>query len=254
VKWRAASSPTDRPAWVEPVNDTALTSRWATIAEPSSPPPGSTCSTPAGSPASSNTRASTTPPDTEVRGSGLRITALPNANAGATERIASFNGMLNGAMTATTPTGVRRLILNCARSVGSTSPSACDGNSQDSRHSCTAPYTSYCAFKPMPPASRISQLCTSAACWVHNSAARRITAARSVNDTAAQSAWALPAEATERSRSPSEASPTRPISTPVAGSITAIVPPSGAVHSPSKIFPLHRASSRKFISLLHSLY
>src|ERR1700676_2184632 len=80
-----------------------------------------------------------------------------------------------------------------------------------------------------------------------------MTAARSVNDTAAQSVWALPAWATDRSRSAGDASPTRPISIPVAGSMTAIVPPSGAVHSPVKIFPLHRCSSRKFMSLLHSL-
>jgi len=58
---------------------------------------------------------------------------------------------------------------------------------------------------------------------------------------------------TDRCRSPTDASPTRPISIPVAGSTTGIVPPSGVVHSPVKIFPLHRRSSRKFISLLHSL-
>ena len=44
-----------------------------------------------------------------VRGSGLSTTALPTANAGATERAASISGALNGAMTPTTPTGIRRV-------------------------------------------------------------------------------------------------------------------------------------------------
>jgi hypothetical protein len=60
-------------------------------------------------PASSNTRASRTPPQTAVRGSGLSTTALPTANAGATERIESISGALNGAITPTTPTALRRV-------------------------------------------------------------------------------------------------------------------------------------------------
>ena len=43
-----------------------------------------------------------------MRGSGLRITALPSARAGATARIDRIVGTLNGEMTPTTPTGTRR--------------------------------------------------------------------------------------------------------------------------------------------------
>ena len=94
---------------MEPVNETTRTAGSVTTASPTSAPPGSTCSRPGGSPASSNTRASTTPPETAVRGSGLRMTALPRASAGATERMARIWGKLNGAMTPTTPTGTRSL-------------------------------------------------------------------------------------------------------------------------------------------------
>ena len=79
-----------------------------TSASPTSAPPGSTCSTPAGSPASSKIRANIAPPQIAVRGSGLRITALPSASAGATARIARIVGTLNGAITPTTPAGTRR--------------------------------------------------------------------------------------------------------------------------------------------------
>src|SRR5918997_1563193 len=71
-------------------------------------PTGRTCRTPSGSPASSKIRAIDTPPHTAVRGSGLRTTAFPRASAGATERMARTRGKLNGEMTPTTPTGMRR--------------------------------------------------------------------------------------------------------------------------------------------------
>ena len=48
------------------------------------------------------------PPDTDVRGSGLRITALPRASAGATDRMDRIAGKLNGEMTPTTPIGTCR--------------------------------------------------------------------------------------------------------------------------------------------------
>jgi hypothetical protein len=44
--------------------------------------------------------------------SSLSRTALPRARAGATARIERTIGALNGAMTATSPTGSRRLSLN----------------------------------------------------------------------------------------------------------------------------------------------
>ncbi len=54
--------------------------------------------------------ANTTPPLIAVRGSGLQITALPNAEAGAMARMARMTGALKGAITPTTPTGSRRAI------------------------------------------------------------------------------------------------------------------------------------------------
>ena len=71
LRWRAAASPTLRPAAVEPVKEMTETSGASTTATPTSVPPGSSCSSPAGSPASSKTRTSATPPQTAVRGSGF---------------------------------------------------------------------------------------------------------------------------------------------------------------------------------------
>ena len=92
------------------MKDTTRTAGSVTRASPTSAPPGSICSTPAGSPASSKTRAISVPPVTAVRGSGLSRTALPSASAGATERIPRMIGTLNGEMTPTTPAGIRRAI------------------------------------------------------------------------------------------------------------------------------------------------
>ena len=93
-----------------------------TIASPTSLPPGSICSTPGGSPASSKIRAMSVPPVTAVRGSGLRMTALPSASAGATERMPRMIGTLNGEITATTPAGSWRAIDSRGCSLGSTWP------------------------------------------------------------------------------------------------------------------------------------
>ena len=92
------------------------------MASPTSAPPGSTCSNPSGRPASAKTRASTTPPETAVRGSGLRMTALPSASAGATDRMDRICGKLNGAITPTTPAGTRSAKLSRGCSLGSSSP------------------------------------------------------------------------------------------------------------------------------------
>jgi hypothetical protein len=119
---RPAISPMCLPTEVDPVNETTRVSGWVTTASPVSGPPGSTCSSPSGRPASSNARAIATPPATAVRVSGLRITALPSARAGATERIASTCGKLNGAMTPVTPTGTRMAIDSRGFSDGSSSP------------------------------------------------------------------------------------------------------------------------------------
>ena len=67
----AASAPTCRPTAVEPVNEMIRTTGSVISASPASGPPGSTCSSPSGRPASSNTRASTTPP--HDRGPRVRL-------------------------------------------------------------------------------------------------------------------------------------------------------------------------------------
>ena len=57
-----------------------------------------------------------------MRGSGLRTTALPEASAGATERMARICGKLNGEMTPTTPAGSRRAMLRRGMAVRSSWP------------------------------------------------------------------------------------------------------------------------------------
>ena len=97
-----------------------------------SAPPGSTLKRPSGRPASSKILASVTPPETDVRGSGFRITALPSARAGATARMDRINGKLNGEMTPTTPTGTRRDMLRIGSRVRSSSPYGSDTRPADS--------------------------------------------------------------------------------------------------------------------------
>jgi hypothetical protein len=96
------------PARVDPVNAITRINGSSTTAAPMSAPPGSIWNTPSGTPASSKIRANTTPPQTAVRGSGFRTTALPSARAGATDRMDRMIGALNGEITPTTPTGSRR--------------------------------------------------------------------------------------------------------------------------------------------------
>ena len=105
-----ASVPTRRPAAVEPVNDTRFTLGSVTIASPTSAPPSTTWSSPSGSPASRKTASNTAPPQTAVWGSGLRMTALPRARAGATTRIPSTVGEFHGVIAPMTPAGTRRSI------------------------------------------------------------------------------------------------------------------------------------------------
>ncbi len=120
---RPAASPTIRPTAVEPVKEIIATSGWAASAPPGSASPGSTCSTPAGSPASSNSRASRTPPETAVCTSGFRMTALPRASAGATARADRISGKFHGLITPTTPSGTRLAMLcRPASLVGSSWP------------------------------------------------------------------------------------------------------------------------------------
>jgi hypothetical protein len=74
----------------------------------------------------------TTPPQTAVRGSGFKTTALPRASAGATERMARMSGTLNGAITPTTPAGMRRAKLSRGCSLRSSSPNGAEARADAS--------------------------------------------------------------------------------------------------------------------------
>ena len=96
------------PTSVEPVKATLSTSAWSTSAAPASPKPGSTLTTPAGTPASS----SSSPSRSAVSGvcsAGLRTTVLPAVIAGITLKAAIVSGKFHGTMPATTPIASRRV-------------------------------------------------------------------------------------------------------------------------------------------------
>ena len=71
--------------------------------------PGSTLSSPGGSPAASATRPSSSAAD-GVNSDGFRITALPAASAGATFCASIVSGEFHGVIAATTPYGSCTLI------------------------------------------------------------------------------------------------------------------------------------------------
>ena len=90
----AASSATWRPTSVEPVKATRRTSGWPTSASPMTEPrPVTTLSTPSGTPASENSRA-TSSVASGVVAAGLATTVLPAASAGATLVPSSVSGKL----------------------------------------------------------------------------------------------------------------------------------------------------------------
>ena len=116
---RPATSAILRPVRVEPVKWIIDTPGWATSASPTSTPPGTTWSSPAGSPASAKISASTMPPLIGVSGDGFSTTALPSASAGATTRMPRMSGKFHGVIAPTTPRGIRSAMLY--------RPGSCDG-------------------------------------------------------------------------------------------------------------------------------
>src|SRR3954470_7124888 len=243
-----ASAPTARPARVEPVNAMTRTAGSTTSASPTSAPPGSTCSTPAGSPASAKIRANMAPPLIAVRGSGLRITALPSARAGATARMARIVGTLNGAMTPTTPAGTRRANDSRGAPVRSSSPYGCEGSAAASKHSAAL----VCTWKSpngwIAPDSRASQPLISSALASRTSPALRSTRARSSNVAAAHACCAATARTAAVCTSAGVARPTGAITSPVAGSTASYVPPDPSVHAPVQTLPSQAPSSSSPIS------
>ena len=98
-----------RPTSVEPVNVTLSTSMWRPSAAPASPPgPGTTFSTPSGSPASAASSARRIT-DSDVSRDGLTIIEFPVARAGAIFQAAMRIGKFQGTTAPTTPTGSRTI-------------------------------------------------------------------------------------------------------------------------------------------------
>src|SRR5258708_2065861 len=77
----AAASATARPVRGEPVTDTIATSRWAANSDPTSGPPHTTFTTPAGDTSASSSAIRYV--DDGVSSDGLSTTVLPAATAGA---------------------------------------------------------------------------------------------------------------------------------------------------------------------------
>ncbi len=103
-----AMRPMLRPTGVDPVKVTRPGTGCSTKASPISlPGPTTTLNSPAGSPASSKIRASSSPPQTGVSLAGLTTTALPSARAGAMERWVRCSGKFHGLITPTTPMALR---------------------------------------------------------------------------------------------------------------------------------------------------
>lgn len=105
----SAAMPTCLPTAVEPVNDTLLTSGWATSAAPACEPlPTSTLNTPAGTPASiaSSARRRAV---SGVSSAGLMTMVLPHASAGMIFHRAIISGKFHGTIPAITPTASRRV-------------------------------------------------------------------------------------------------------------------------------------------------
>ncbi len=111
ISLSAASRAIPRPTSVPPVNAIFLTSGWRTSASPTIDPlPGRTLSTPLGTPASSQMRASASEAS-GVTSAGFKMTALPAASAGASFCASEAMGEFHGVIAATTPSGSCTLIV-----------------------------------------------------------------------------------------------------------------------------------------------
>ena len=95
------------PVVVSPVKQIRLTPGWRDSAAPAvSPNPWTTLNTPAGTPASSSTLASSVAVSGD-HSAGLSTTVFPAASAGAIRHVESINGAFHGMISPATPTGLR---------------------------------------------------------------------------------------------------------------------------------------------------
>ena len=110
------------PTFVEPVKLILSMPGCFTMASPASGPvPGSTWSTPSGTPASSASSASFSAVY-GVSSDGLWMTTLPQASAAAIFHVDMSSGKFHGVITPTTPTGSRSVMLSMPGRAGMVSP------------------------------------------------------------------------------------------------------------------------------------
>ena len=102
--WVAAAVATAVAAASPPVNVILSTSGWPQSAAPASAPPGTTLTTPGGSPACSQSLANTSP-ENGVCSGGFSTTQLPAASAGASLSASAMTGPFHGMIATTTPYG-----------------------------------------------------------------------------------------------------------------------------------------------------
>ncbi len=243
LRCRLASSPTRRPAAVDPVNEIIAMFGSSIIASPAAASPGSTCSRPAGNPADSNRRASMKPPVTGVLGSGFSTTALPRASAGATARLDRISGALNGEITPTTPCGTRRAKLMRLAPEGSIMPGGCVAIDAASSRMPITMCSSKSAFGGIEPVSRTIHGRSESACASSSCAARRSTAARWSAGVLAHAGCAAAAAAAASRTSSASAMPTSVSTLPVAGSKISRAPPLAICQRPVKILPFQAFSA-----------
>src|ERR1700754_1878425 len=107
----APAAATASPAAVYPVNETLSTPGCFTRYSPTAASPGSTLTTPSGSPISAIISASSTAFNGDS-GAGLRMTVQPASSAGISLVVMRNCGMFHGTIAATTPTGSRRMWMS----------------------------------------------------------------------------------------------------------------------------------------------
>jgi hypothetical protein len=122
----AADSAIRRPTSVEPVKAILATSGCSTSRWPQTDPgPATTFTTPAGMPASSAIRWSSTAVS-GVNSAGFSTSVLPAASAGATFHEAIVSGKFQGTISPTTPSGSRK-VMSTPPGTGIVSPSSRSG-------------------------------------------------------------------------------------------------------------------------------
>src|SRR5262249_61717649 len=151
------------PVADSPVKAMAFTSGWRTSASPAEPGPKpcTRLNTPGGTPTSCMTSASSAALE-GVSSEGFATTVLPQASAGATFQVSSRNGRFQGAITATTPTGLCTVELRAPRPSAEpqpdhSAPPAIACSAEDTKYTAPRWGSSIIACANKLPASAVSQ-------------------------------------------------------------------------------------------------